>query len=137
MTYALRTDIPLLPAAEHGPMPQAIFELANGDLVALLVTKSVTLATSLECVARAWLVDAQGDPQAVAGLPVGTAFTHTADVTQISALGVQGIADALRDLVLGEPPGIPWGAAIRAQVSIQNIITVARAAGTPVDWSAP
>ena len=137
MTYALRTDVPLLPAGENGPVPQAIFQLANGDLVALLVTTAVTLATTLECVARAWLVDDQGDLQGVAGVPVQTAFTHTADVAQISTLGVQGIADALRDLVLGESPAIPWGAAVRAQVSIQNLITIARAAGTPIDWSAP
>lgn len=140
MSHALRTDIPLLPAGPDDVEPQAVFELDTGDLVALRMTTATTPMTTLECVARAWLVDAQGDLQAVAGNPVQSGFTHTADVTQIAALGVQGIADALRDLVLGEaaaePPPIPWGDALRAQVSIRNVITIARAAGTPIDWSA-
>lgn len=142
MSYTARTDITLKPGASAAAMPQVVFELENGDLVALRVTTAVTPMTTLECVAHAWLVDEQGDLQAVEGQPpVLVGFTHTADVTQLAVLGVQGIADALRDLVLGEPasdpPAIPWADALRAQVSIRNAITIARAAGTPIDWSTP
>ncbi len=138
MSYEIRSDIPLkshplLPAA-----PQAVFALDNGELVALAISTDPTNAATLACSAACWLVDADGDAQAVAGVPVLSRFSHTADVLQIATLGVQGIADALRDLLLGEPPADPpvirWPAQLRGQVSIRNVIAVAEAAGTPIDF---
>lgn len=146
MTYSLRTDIPLTPHPLVAAAPQGVFELDNGDLVALAITTAPTHAATLACLACAWLVDAEGDPKGVdvdadaqPDAPVLVRFPHTADVHQLTTLGVQGIADALRDMVLGEaptdPPAIPWAAQLRAEASIRNRITVARAAGQIIDWS--
>lgn len=147
MTSTLRPDIPLLPHPLVAAAPQAVFALDNGDLVALAITTAPTNAASLACLACAWLVDEEGDPKGVdvdadahADAPVLVRFPHTADVHQLATLGVQGIADALRDLVLGEPaadpPPIAWGANLRAEASIRNRITVARAAGQIIDFGA-
>jgi hypothetical protein len=101
---------------------------------------TATPSATLACAATAWLVDDDGDMQAVAGQPVATRMTHTASVQQLAALGTQGIADALRDLLLGEPaadpPVIPWAQEVCEQTSIRNVIAVAQAVGTPIDWSA-
>ena len=138
MSYVPRTDIPLKPHPLVPAQPQAVFELDTGKLVALAITTAMTNAATLACAAACWLVDAEGDPQQVAGTAVLARFSHAADVQQIAALGVQGIADALRDLLLGEPagdpPAIAWSAQLRAQVSIRNVIAVAAAAGTPIDF---
>lgn len=138
MTSTLRTDIALKPHPLVPAAPQAVFELDTGTLVALSIATAPTNAATLACTAACWLVDGDGDPQAVAGVPVLSRFNHTGDVQQIAALGVQGIADALRDLLLGEapadPPAIRWAAPLRAQVSIRNVIAVATAAGTPIDF---
>lgn len=140
MSYVLRADITLKPHPTVPTAPQAVFELDTGALVALAIATEPTPAATLACACACWLVDADGDPQAVAGIPVLSQFQHAADVGQITALGVQGIAAALRDLLLGEPasdpPAIPWSAQLRTQVSIRNVIAVATAAGTPIDWSA-
>ena len=139
MTHALRTDLPLLPGLDE-LVPQAIFQLDTGASVAVHISLSATPAATLACAATAWLVDDDGDMQAVAGQPVATRMTHTAPAQQLAALGAQGIADALRDLLLGEapadPPVIPWSDALREQTSIRSVIVVAAAAGTPIDWSA-
>lgn len=139
MTYQQRQDIPLKPHPQVEAPPQAVFELNTGSLVALSIATAPTPAATLACTASCWLVDADGDPQAVAGIPVLSVFQHAADVAQIQALGVQAIAAALRDLLLGDPPddppAIPWGDQLRAQVSIRNVIAVAVAAGTPIDWT--
>lgn len=140
MSYVLRTDITLKPHPAVPAPPQAVFELDTGALVALSIATEPTPSTTLACACACWLVDAEGDPQAVGGVPVLSQFAHAADAAQIAALGMQGIADALRDLLLGEPaadpPAIPWAMQLRAQVSIRNVIAVATAAGTPIDWSA-
>ena len=139
MTHTLRTDLPLLPGLAE-LVPQAIFLLDTGDSVAVHVALSATTSATLACVAAAWLVDEDGDMQAVAGNPVAVRMSHVATVQELSTLGAQGIADALRDLLLGEapvdPPVIAWSDELREQTSIRNVITVARAAGTPIDWSA-
>ncbi|MGV8944626.1 hypothetical protein [Thermomonas sp.] len=137
MSYTIRADIELKPHPIAGVSPQAVFALDTGDFVALAVVNVPTPAATLACTASAWLVDAEGDAQAVAGIPVLVQFPHTADVQQITTLGVQGIAAALRDLLLGEaaedPPAIAWSDALSAQVNIRNVIAVARAAGDPID----
>lgn len=140
MSYVLRTDIILKPHPAVPAPPQAVFELDTGALVALSIATEPTPSTTLACACACWLVDADGDPQAVGGVPVLSQFAHAADAAQIAALGMQGIADALRDLLLGEPPAdppvIPWSEQLRAEISIRNVIAVAAAAGTPIDWSA-
>ena len=140
MTYTLRTDITMKPHPAVPAAPQAVFELDTGALVALSIATEATPSTTLACACACWLVDADGDPQAVGGVPVLSQFAHAADAAQIAALGMQGIAAALRDLLLGEPaadpPAIPWSEQLRAEISIRNVIAVAAAAGTPIDWSA-
>lgn len=139
MPWQLRADIPMKQHPKVGAPPRAVFELDSGHLVALAIATTPTPAATLACEASCWLVDADGDPQAVAGIPVLSQFPHAASVAEITTLGVQGIADALRDLLLGEPanepPAIRWAEPLRAQVSIRNVIAVATAAGTPIDWS--
>lgn len=141
MSWKLRADIAAKPHEQFGAAPAAVFELDSRALVALAIATAPTPAATLACVASCWLVDADGDPQGVNGVPVLSTFQHVADVSLLSDLGVQGIAEALRDLLLGEPPAdpplIPWPEQLRAQVSIRNVIAVATAAGTPIDWSSP
>lgn len=140
MPFEQRFDIALKPHPLVQAPPQAVFELDTGALVALAIATAPTPAATLECRASCWLVDADGDPQAVAGVPVLTEFPHAASLAEIGALGMQGIAEALRDLLLGEPtddsPAIPWSEQLRAEVSIRTKILLATAAGTPIDWSA-
>jgi len=147
MSWELRTDITPKPHPAVQAPPQAVFEIHGAGLVALAISTTPTPATTLVFDAACWLVDDQGDPQGIdhdadgtADAPILSRFTHAADAHQITTLGVQGIAAALRDLLLGEPaaapPVIPWADQLRAQVSIRNVITVATAAGTPIDWSA-
>lgn len=131
-------DTPLLPGLD-GITPQAVFELDSGDLVAVAISTSQTAAATLAFAGYAWLVDADGDMQAVDSAPIATRMTHAAPAQQVAAIGVQAIADAIRDLLLGEsaqdPPVIAWGHDFREQISIRNVITIARAAGVPIDWS--
>ncbi|WP_395706795.1 hypothetical protein [Casimicrobium huifangae] len=122
-----------------GLIAQAVYSLDAGDLVAVAITITPAQSARLAVVGRAWLVDTDGDLQAVGGQPVQTACSHSATAQEVIANGVQGLAEALRDLLLGEPdadpPVIAWDAELRAQVSIKNVIAIARAAGTPIDWS--
>ena len=144
MGYTQRTDTPLKPHPLVDAPPLAVYTLDTGDLVAVSIATSAGNGTTLVVNGAAWLVDADGDPQGVdtdgapgADMPILTTTAHTADVAQVAALGVQGIADALRDLLLGEPAPDPapiaWGAQLREQLSIRNVITIAL--GTPIDWS--
>ncbi len=133
---ALAEGVPLKAGPVPGVVAQAVYALETGDLVALSVQKSASNADFLAFAAQAWLVDEDGDAQAVAGVPILRTFTHSADVSQLGALGVQGIADALRDLLLGEPTAIRWGVGLRGSVSIRTAIALAKAAGTPIDWRA-
>lgn len=139
MSYILQSDIPRKPGID-GFEPQAVFALDTGDLVAVAIETASTPAATLAFDCGAWLVDADGDMQAVHGQPVATRCTHAAPAQQIATHGVQTLADALRDLLLGapadDPPIIPWSEDFRAQVSIRNVITIARAVGVPIDWSA-
>lgn len=140
MSWQLRPDIALKPHPAVPTPPLAVFQLDTGALVALAIATAPTQAATVACKASCWLVDADGDPQAVGGVPVLSEFPHAASLAEISALGMQGIADALRDLLLGEPPAdppaIPWSEQLRTEVSIRTVIAVATAAGTPIDWSA-
>lgn len=133
-----RADTQLLPGLD-GLTPQAVFELDSGDLVAVAISTSQTAAATLAFSGCAWLVDSDGDMQAVDGAPIATRMTHAAPAQQVAAIGVQAIADAIRDALLGEPaqdpPVIAWGHDFREQISIRNTITIARAAGVPIDWS--
>lgn len=136
MSYQPRNDIELKPHPLLALAPQAAFELDTGALVAVHYSAAPTPRTTLACHIAAWLVDADGDAQAVAGLPVLSQYAHTADVQQITTLGAQGIADALRQLVLGEAQAaIPVSAQLAEQVSIRNVIAVATASGTPIDYT--
>lgn len=140
MSYTLRTDIARKPGID-GFEPQAVFVLDTGDLVAVAIETAATAAATLAFDCGAWLVDADGDMQAVAGQPVATRCTHAAPAQQVATHGVQTLADALRDLLLGapadDPPVIAWSHDFREEVSIRNVITIARACGTPIDWSTP
>ena len=136
MSYQPRHDISLKPHPRLLLSPQAVFELDTGALVALHYSATPTPRTTLACAIAAWLVDDDGDAQAVAGVPVLSQYAHTADVAQITSLGAQGIADALRQLVLGEAQAaIPVSAQLAEQVSIRNVIAVATASGTPIDYT--
>lgn len=134
MSYTSRTDIELKPHPLLAVTPQAVFALDTGKLVAISYSATPTPRTTLACRIACWLVDADGDAQAVAGVPVQSQYQHTADVQQIATLGAQGIADALRDLVLGEAQtAIPVSAQVAAEVNIRNVIAVATASGEPID----
>ena len=137
MSYINRTDIPLV--ATFGEEPQAVFELDNGDLIAVKFNAVSTAQNTLSCNMKAWLVDADGDAQQLAGTgrEIVTEFTHNASPAQIMGMGLQGVAVAMRDLLLGEMPGetpsIPWGDQLRQEVSIRNSIAMAQAMGEVVD----
>ena len=134
MSYLSRPEIAMKPHPLLGLQPQAVFALDTGALVAVAYSATPTPRTTLACAIAAWLVDDDGDAQAVAGVAVLSQYQHTADVTQIAALGAQGIADALRELILGEPQtAIPVAEQLAAQVSIRNVIAVATASGEPID----
>lgn len=137
MTHTPRPDIPLKPHPLVAIEPQAVVELDTGAMVALAYSATPTTRTTLACLIAAWLVDTDGDPQAVAGVPVLSQYPHTADVQQIAVLGAQGIADALQALVLGEPQAaIPVHTQLASEVSIRNVIAVALASGQPIDIGA-
>ncbi len=141
MSYQARNDIALKPHPLANLTPQAVFALDNGKLVAVAYSATPTPRTTLACAISAWWVDEDGNPQAIDAdgdgepdFPVLSQYRHSADVTQIAALGAQGIADALRELILGEPQtAIPVAEQLAAQVSIRNVIAVATASGEPID----
>lgn len=137
MSIQLTNDIPLKSSAHDGPlMPQAVALLDSGHLVAFCVNTQPTQATTLALVGHAWLVDDEGDLQAVMARPVATAFSFNMDVSLIGSMGVQVAATAVRDLLLGEAVNAPvdWSRQVIEQVSIRNVIAVAEAVGTPIDW---
>lgn len=135
MTHTPRPDIALKTHPLVDTPPQSVVELDTGALVALAYSATPTPRTTLACLIAAWLVDEDGDPQAVAGVPVLSQYAHTADVQQIAVLGAQGIADTLRALALGEPQAaMPLSAQLVEQVSIRNVIAVALASGAPIDF---
>lgn len=142
MTYIVRDDVPLKPL-NRDITAQAVVELDTGDLVAIHYDASRTAGNTLSCHGRAWLVDADGDPQAnvdAASVPVLTEFKHNATAQQLAALGASAIAQEVTRLVLGEPAAdpapIPWPQSIRDGVSIRNAIVVARASGALADIAA-
>lgn len=158
MSYTIRPDVTLKPLAftRQRPVsqiwdsfnyePSAVFELDNGDLIAMHYSaKRITETNMLSCLAVAWLVDADGDAQGVDGDGDGpdeqqaifVEFRHNAPPYEIEALTTPGIAAALRDLVLGvpatDPPAIAWSDELRQQTSIRSAITTARAVGEIFD----
>lgn len=135
VTHIVRSDIALKPL--NGTDPLVIHELPGGDLVAVHFAATRTPINTLDCYIAAWLVDADGDAQASIDQPVLVAFRHNAPMHEVTALGAQGIATAMLDLVMGEvadPPVIPWGDAVRSELNINNAITMARAAGQIIDF---
>jgi hypothetical protein len=140
MTYQTRSDVPLKPLRQI--QAQAVVELDDtGDLVAIHYEAVRTAGNTLSCQASAWLIDADGDPQATvdaAGVPVFSEFRHNASAAQLARLGCEALAGALTRLVLGEPADdvIPWPQDIRDSVSIRNAIAVARASGPLADIGA-
>lgn len=138
MSNTVRSDIAFKPL--NGSDPSTIYELVNGDLIAVHFAATRTSVNSLDCYIAAWLVDGDGDPQAnvdSAGVPVLVEFRHNAPMREVTALGAQGIASAMLALVLGDtptdPPVIPWGDSILSEVNIQNAIAMARATSELID----
>lgn len=158
MSYTIRNDVTFKPLEFHRQRPvsqeydffsyepSAVFELDNGDLIAMHYSaKRITETNMLSCLAVAWLVDADGDVQGVDGDGAGpepqraiyVEFRHNSPPQQIEALTTPGIAAAMRDLVLGEPatdpPAIAWADELRQQTSVRSAITTARAVGEIFD----
>lgn len=143
MSYTQRDDIPLKPL-DALVVAQLVVELDDThDLVALHYVATRTNGNTLSCHGRAWLLDADGDPQAnvdSAQRPVLAQFKHNASAAQLAALGADTLAQEVTRLVLGEPaadpPPIPWPQDVRDSVSIRNAIAVARASGPVADLGA-
>lgn len=138
MSYTPRPDVPR--KFLKGIEAQAVVELDSGDLAAINYNASRTVLNTLACHARAWLVDAEGDPQASDNVPVMTEYRHNASAILLAQLGTETLAQELTRLVLGEPATdpaiIPWPEDIRATVSLRNAIAIARASGPISDLAA-
>lgn len=128
---------PLL-IGRDGLAPVAVFDV-DGDLVAVHVSAAPAQSATLAFRAAAWPVDASGVQIDIAGHPVAVNFTHSADVQQVTTHTPAQIAAELRDLLLGVPPegghAVHWSDALRAELSIRNAITIAKAAGSLAGWS--
>lgn len=120
--------------------PIAVYELEDGHLVAVSFAQSRTPANTLSCHVAAWQIGVEGAPVVVDdddGL-VLVETTHNATAQQIAELGVQGIAQAMVELVLGveagEAPPIPWSDQHRQTINIRTAITVAQAMNATIEF---
>lgn len=145
MSLEIRTDVPLKPMSPVYPdaVPGAVYWISELDcLVAVSSDRKPTIHNTMSCSVSAWLVDAEGDAQAMASLldrPIAVSFKHNASIEEVGRLGVQGIVRALIALVMGEPagesPAIPWGESVRSTVNIRHAITLAKAMSETVGFS--
>lgn len=160
MNYAAAPEIELKPLPRivgmtqrvfEQHLPQAVFRLDTGDLVAMKFTTQRLPNNSVACTIMAWLVDEQGDPQAAIDDPghddpILVEFPHTAPPEQILAMGIEGVARELRDVVFGaqvtsayfpggaeNDPVIGLSKEVRDSINIRYAIAMARAAGGTVD----
>lgn len=120
-------------------MPSAVFRMDTGDLIAVHSNnKRLAELNTLSMRIVAWLVDAEGDAQALHGTdPIYVDYKHNAPMVQIETFGVSGLTALLRDMVFGEPVSaytpIPASVEVLDAINIRYAILSARAAGEVVD----